>query len=227
MKGETRANLIFILLLIPVLAPGAIILARKSYDTGTAPLAAPPATRAEYAYNDPWQRPPGQMRIVPEKTGRFVAEQARQRFAVREQGQAHWFKQVISSARGFEVLAAANEGDGTVRLGVLSWNPVLTEAAAAARWTLDGRPLAYRGFEAVDLPEPLRQELVKIGFVRPPKQVGWYELALEPARQQQDGTEAAAEPARSSEGRWVVRVAFEAGDERFEDACVVLLPPGR
>ncbi len=224
MGKETRANLIFILVLIPLLAPGAIALVRKSMETGTAPLAAPPITRTEYAYVDPWDRPTARERVVPPKTMRFLQAQAEKRFTPGNDAEVQQFEAVVSSRRTFEVVAASRTSEGAVRIAVAAWNPALTEAAAAAKWQLDGQSLDYRGFEAVDLPEPVRQELVQLSFVRPPKTLGWYDLVLEPD---------AGEKATSGNGdrgryaaadQWVVRVNFHDGDKQVEDACVVLLP---
>ncbi len=224
MGKETRANLIFILVLIPLLAPGAIALVRKSMETGSAPLAAPPITRTEYAYIDPWDRPTARQRVVPPKTLRFMQAQAEKRFTPADGAEVQPFEAVVSSRRTFEVVAAARTPDGAVRIAVAAWNPALTEAAAAAQWQLDGHALDYGGFETVALPEPVRQELVQLSYVRPPKALGWYDLVLEPA---------AAEPEAMANGdrgrhiagdQWVVRVSFHDGDKQIDDACVVLLP---
>jgi len=78
MTRETKYNLIFLAVLLPLLAPGLVVLVSKKMEPGSAPMYMPKAVRQQAAYNDPSPKRPGIERITPLETAQWIAQLGRQ-----------------------------------------------------------------------------------------------------------------------------------------------------
>jgi hypothetical protein len=204
MTRETRANLIFLGLFLAVSLPGAVILVKKKMQPGAAPMGMPDFVRRRVPYMVPLATPDDQvLRVVPPQTGAGVGELIRRRAAGAAEPR-HGPLPVTSSDRVVQVTGLKEEGGRTL-LYLLAWEGgygteaaryrvVATAGAAGERF--DGRVVTA---EPIPVPEAVKKELMSGGYVKPPAQVTWIEVAF-------DAPVAATRPLS-------VRLAYETGGE--------------
>jgi hypothetical protein len=165
MKRETRANLIFIVLLVAATVPGGIMLVKKKLKAGanSGGMMMSDAVRRETAYMDPLPLP-GFIRHVPPKTIAWVGQLA---------DVAPHQEPILSERRTFEVakIVQASQGwDATV----LIWNTrPLDNQEPNSVLIVNGQDVAGELLESkqLSLPREIDNELRDMGFINPPKQI--------------------------------------------------------
>ena len=63
MTRETRNNLVFLVVVVAMLAPGAVILFKKKMQPTLKPMHLPHAVQRQVAYLSPLETPPGKQRV--------------------------------------------------------------------------------------------------------------------------------------------------------------------
>ncbi len=184
MDRETRYNLWFLIVIVIILAPGAVILVRKKLDPAAKPMYLPDAMPRQAAYNDAMQTNPRLERAVPPMTGQWVMQLAQQHWPrVKMVGPEKWYEGLASTRRYFEVVVSAVDAQGVLRLGIVTWDPAMTGQPSALRFAVDGEPMKVSVFNTYAVPKDVRKELQGFRFVNPPLKVGWVELSGETAWQ--------------------------------------------
>lgn len=188
---ERRANLIFIGIMVLLTLPAMIVTVVKFVRGIEAkrPLV-PPAMRSQFAYMDTTPSLIGIPRVVPPKTGSFVAAQAN-RLVRLEPGLRSIvadgdFRPVISEGLHVQLIAQGTQ-DGGYRLGIIGWHPKFAPMPQLYTFTghrADGStaPGTMRAYESGNLPLDVREELQKYGYIQPPSGIVWAILYF-------DGTE--------------------------------------
>lgn len=149
MSKETKVNLIALVVLGVLLAPGAIILFNKKLDPEAAPMYLPSVLPPAFAYNDPWERPPHISRIIPRETGQWVRGVAEERMEGDRQVPIQWLSGAVSRGRGFELAAVATVPEG-YEVGLLVWR-------------LEGDPVPEDWKVEVSTLEPVSVGMPKLG----------------------------------------------------------------
>lgn len=180
MTKETRYNLIFIVLLLAMMLPGAVILFRKKMQPAARPMFEPDPVRKSLAYISPAELPPGMVRVAPphvrEWTTSLLADRAG---AVASRPRDGDGMPLMSERRMFEVLGIATRADGRARVWVLWW---ISRGTDEARWTATGSgkssDVKVARSERLAVPALVRDELGEGGVLLPPKGVMLQELDL-------------------------------------------------
>ena len=180
MKRETRANLIFIVVLIVLMVPGITITIMKRGGKFGRTIQ-PPPTREALSFIDQTAGIAKHMpRVVPPQIGRFVAQMANkiggmQRGLTSLVGDGR-FAPVMSEKLYFQAIARGAYAD-KYRVALIGWSGALLPlpklyAFAGER---DGQALAgtLESYETQNMPIELRQELQAYGYILPPDGFIW------------------------------------------------------
>jgi hypothetical protein len=181
MTKETRYNLIFLVIVIVVLLPGAIFLFRKKMDPNARRADLPDAVPRTVAFMDPQPLPPGMRRVAPPKTVQWLHELARERAGadassnlVDSDGLP-----LMSDDKTFQVVAIKQDRE-TTHIWLACWDPVDEEFFRSAEWSLAlhdrALPAKSGAVESIPIPNPVRDELGENGLLKPPKTLAWREL---------------------------------------------------
>lgn len=178
---ETRANVVFIIVIVALVLPGAIIMTKKklSKNEGYPMLSQP--VRRELAYIDITAGNSALPRVVPPLTGDFVASITSQRLFYHEGLQSlvelgSKIPPILSADRSTQ-LVAMNTTPGRTAFGLLCWSdnatPVDEIWSFSAQTDAGPAPAKGVGMEMILLPLDVRRELQKYGYINPPAQVIW------------------------------------------------------
>lgn len=179
MTKETRANLIFLTVIVVLTAPGLILFVIKHLDRPARGLE-PPPVRTRFAYMDRTPQIAGLSRVTPPATGRFVANVTRQVLSMQSGLQslvgAGRFDAVMSEQLYFQVVAVG-ASKGIYRVALIGWTEKLaplptlyTITGARGQATVPGSLVAY---ESRNMPLEIRKELQDYGYILPPSGVLW------------------------------------------------------
>jgi hypothetical protein len=183
MTRETRANLIFLAIFLAVSIPGAVILVKKKMQPGSAPMGMPDFVRRRLPYMVPLATPDDQViRVIPPQTGAWVGDLIRRRAAGAAEPRQGRLP-VTSADRRVQVTGLKEEGGRTL-LYLLAWEggygvdvaKYRVAATAGAGERFDGRVIKA---ESIAVPEAVKQELMSGGYVKPPANVTWIEVAFD------------------------------------------------
>lgn len=182
MTKETRANLIFVAVLIVLLLPGAIILVNKKMQPGEKGLFYLPTGKPNVAaYNDPMEKP-GEERQVPNEVINWLDQ-----VTASDTGkQAKTFRGRISNKRRFELLCMnqASEqqaGQALPFLITAHWQTQATPNLKVCKLVLErkvadsSKPAAYPlqpiETRTVAVPDHVLEALRDLHYVVPPRQI--------------------------------------------------------
>ena len=168
MSKETRYNLIFLVILLAVMVPGAVMLFRKKLDPSARPMYLPDPVRQTVAYMSPQETPPGMSRVAPPLTAQWISGMKKEiaGMAVARPRDAEGMP-VTSASKAFEVVTyAGNQSEG-FRVLVVFWTPPPQSPA----WSIRGQGGTVEYSKEVALPKSVREELGANGMLIPPKQV--------------------------------------------------------
>ena len=76
MKKDSKYNLIFLVILLAVMVPGAVMLFRKKLEPTARPMYLPDPVRQTLVYISPYETPPGMTRSSPPHTRDWVTQNA-------------------------------------------------------------------------------------------------------------------------------------------------------
>ena len=171
MRRETRLNLVWIVLLIVFMLPGAIIITRKKFKSGEQPMSLREPVRMSAVFMDPSGFPEDFHRVVPRRTADWVTELLRAELGsgvdmlLIEQGVNR--TPPMSSSRRVQLVGWS--GLSPRRALLLAWDESAPDDVAIAAED-DSTPVVLRR-RAVALPREVSLELRDAGYVRPPRQV--------------------------------------------------------
>lgn len=170
MRRETRLNLIWIVVLVALMLPGAITIFRKKFKPGEQPMSFREPVRTSAAYMDPGSFPPGFKRIVPRKTADWLNGMLRERLGVEggmilvEQGTE---RMPPMTANRLVQLAGVTDGSPQRAL-LVAWidspGPLIVSTA-------DGNAAKMIHTESIGVPADVSLELRDAGYVTPPRHV--------------------------------------------------------
>lgn len=174
MQKETKSNLIFLIVLLIILAPGAFILVKKKLDPNSRRMGGPDPVRKATAYIDPFDVPEDFRRLVPPAAEEWVATlMPTQVGRTPTTVPTDHGGPAVSERKMFEVLSVSRNSLG-IQASVLVWNlpnnkqPTLVKAKAAiGKQVLDATNVKI---VKLQIPKPVQDELRTAGFIRPPSQ---------------------------------------------------------
>lgn len=172
MTRETKFNLIFIVVLIILVAPGGYKLFQKKLQPGARYMSRPDSMPTELAYIDEASLDPRLKRVVPPLTANWVRESAEARWKPADAVRPSWHRGLISQQRGAEVLVS-EQSPGSVRMGLLIWQSAGVRAVEKLQATWNHQPGVLESSEILAVPETVRKELRDLGMTRPASQVAW------------------------------------------------------
>ena len=178
MTRETKLNLIFIAILLPLLAPGGYMLFKAKLDPNARPMYLPKAVRQEAAYMDPMERP-GIHRVTPAKTTHWAGEIVTMTMGGSGTGRGDVYAGEISELRSFELVAQRFDDAGAWRLGLVLWDPALIDRAESLQFEVNGKPVASPKIAIFLTPNDVALELRDLGYVLPPKRVAVAALTVD------------------------------------------------
>lgn len=172
MTRDTRNNLIFLAILIPLILPGAIMLFKAKLDPDAKRMFQPDFVRKEVLYNNYDDQRPTDHRLVPVMTSQWLQSEAYTMFHPAVQAHVKLLSGFASNEHRFEVSAIATSKDAGTFLLAVVWDPNVT----SPKFVLGDDPMAQVATFTRDLPPAVRKELQKSGFVKPPNQIQAYML---------------------------------------------------
>ena len=188
MKRETRTNVIFLVVLLALTLPGAVMMFVRKLQPNQRMNYEPQGIRLTEAYNNPQTATSSAIRQFPPKTlawtaASYAAESGRPPLRYVAAGGRE--QPVISQGRRFELLGyAPPAGGGPATLDVLFWSNDFAagDAAITGRASFAdaaaARPVASATARTLVVPEAVVQELLDEGFSKPPRRVSLLRLTL-------------------------------------------------
>ena len=184
MRRDTRANLLFLLIFLGLILPGAVIVFKKRLNGTAPPLGMPDFVRKRLPYMVPLPTPDDQvLRVVPPLTGEWVSQLARERAGGAEvltRGPVP----ITSSDRIVQMVAMRDEAAAGTAVYLLAWEGGYGEEAARYRVTAtvgDGEAVTGRvvSATAIPMPTPVKRELMDGGYIKPSANVTWIEVRFD------------------------------------------------
>ena len=178
MTRETKRNLIFLGILIPLMAPGGIILFNKKLNPDERYIGAPDPVRTGTPYMDRMFPGPQMRRVVPVVTERFVVEQLRLRSGYGEAQPLLDAKDgllpLMSQRYLFQwVYVEPQQAGGTSRVHLLVWSDGAPTDSAAYGVSTPGGPGAIVSVSVVAQSKQQQRALQDDGLIKPPADVRW------------------------------------------------------
>jgi len=177
MERETRLNLIFLAVFLAISLPGAVILFKKKLDPNAAPMYLPDPVRQRLPYMAPQWTPDEVVRVIPQQTGQWVEQ------ITREQGGGNEIllreRLPILSADRLIQVAAIKSTPTTQTFYLIAWDNFGTDARHYdASLIVAGQKHTgkIRAIRNIPMPQPVHQELLTAGYVKPRHWIAWIEL---------------------------------------------------
>jgi hypothetical protein len=176
MTQETKRNLIFLAILVPLMAPGGIILFMKKLNPDERYIGAPDPVRLGTPYIDRLPTGPQMRRVVPVGVGQFVAEELRRRtgtpWAQPMLEPQHGLLPLMSDQRLFQwVYLASVEGVGKAH--VLVWSERAPREASGYTLSTPAGPAKVLDVAVVEQSDKLQRALQDAGLIKPARNVRW------------------------------------------------------
>jgi hypothetical protein len=189
MRRETRANLIFLGVLLCLMGPPiAMTIARRWGEPQR--RIEPPQKRDALAFIDRTAGPASHMpRVVPPELGAYVA-QLGQRLVGIQRG----LRSLVGDGRFAPIMSdklylqwvGEGERDGQYLAAIVGWDGKFLPLPSTYRFsaTRDGRPVNVKleSYETLNMPIEIRRELQSYGYILPPDGLIWMILSFEGPR---------------------------------------------
>ena len=160
-----RNNLIFLVALLLLSAPGLVILVGKALRGEGGLRSDPPSVRVATPYLNPVGTAPGVTRSVPPQTLAWVDSVSREvlgKPALRRKAAGGRPDPIVGESRAAELLSL----DPPV---VLVWQHEEGPAAESVAVVIDGEATAAESLETFPVPPEVRHELQQFGYPNPPR----------------------------------------------------------
>ncbi len=179
MSKELRANLIFLIILLVLIAPGFIILIRKKLAGSDQPNYMPDPVPHAAAFNQPPPVPPKVDRVEPTIVRAWVSNQVQERFDPKAAllRSADGTAPVMGDRYITQAAMISRSDAGNVRVALLVWDAAASVSKAPAKMSIvtPAGSMAADATDAfsVDVPKDVRHALQSVGFIDPPEKVLW------------------------------------------------------
>lgn len=215
MTRETRLNLWFLAIFLVISLPGAVILFIKKLDPAASRMDEPDAVQTQLPYMAPAPAPPETRWMVPPVTHRWLAELTQQKTGgpiVSAVPPGPEWEPVISADHHLQIMSVHAES-GSIHLALIIWDSRSSDDPNRLKLSMhvggrDLPTLAVRT-ESVEIPAPVRHELVNLGYAHPPAQVEWIACdaqgTIDPGAQAIIELTGAAGPAARTSVVWTIR----------------------
>jgi hypothetical protein len=212
---ETRLNLWFLAIFLVISLPGAVILFIKKLDPAASRMDEPDAVQTQLPYLAPVPAPPETRWMVPPVTHRWLTELTQQKtggpIASAVPPGPEW-EPVISGDHHVQVMSI-NSQSGRAHLALIIWDRASSDKPNGLKLTMHAAdrdlPTQLVRAESVEIPAPVRHELVSLGYAHPPVQVEWVECdaqgTIDPGVQATVELTGAAGPAARTSVSWTIR----------------------
>lgn len=180
MQRETRINLLFGVIIIAIMAPGAYRLFKKKLDPAAPPMYLPEPVRRSAVYFDPNDAPLSK-RTIPRQTAGWIDDLLAERLGTNagmllvDTGNEK--SPVLSESRRWQLAQLQDRPDGRVGM-LIGFADELPTSSGATSITLDDQPVTIRSFEVIEVPRVLHRELRDAGFVQPPRTIRMVQIDL-------------------------------------------------
>ena len=189
MKREIKANVIFAVILLILVAPGAIILVRKKLNGPSDPNYMPKALHNSVAFNQPPPFPPGLPRVEPSDVSKWVGTE----LVARSNGLAIPIRNptdqsAIMGSRFRTQLLGQQIIDGKLRIYLLIWDESVTQQSLLKITSVPNNLAGtIQTFASLTPPKNIRHALQRCGYVDPPVSAVWVEVNFDTNTQNVNG----------------------------------------
>lgn len=173
MRRETRINLIVLVVILVLVAPGGVRLFMKKLQPGANTMDFREPVRTSLVYMDPIKSPPQIRRTIPRGVAEWIATRNRAVIDVGggmrlvEAGTER--RPILSESRRLQLVQWRDDPQGSTRLlYLLLWESIPGDDVTL-RGDRDGATIQRQ--QRTPLPAPIRKELRDAGYVQPPLEV--------------------------------------------------------
>lgn len=175
MRNESRANIIFFVVLLVLILPGFVILMRKKLSGPTDPVHLPPLVPHQAAYIQPEPVPPRAPRIEPPVVRAWVERELHDRVdpnatLARDRTGAG----AVVSDRFVTQLVHASDRQIVLLVWSADTDPRTVKISTDSIEESDVE--VTRTF--IDVPKDIRHALQDVGYTNPPERIEWVQIAL-------------------------------------------------
>lgn len=183
MTKETKRNLIFLTILVPLMAPGGIILFMKKLNPDERYIGAPDPVRLGTPYVDRMPTGPQMRRVVPVLVGQFVEQELRQRTgdtqAMPLLEPQDELLPLMSEKRLFQWVYT-EAAEGVAKVYVLVWSERAPREVSAYTLTTPAGPAKVLDVAVVEQSGKLQKALQDAGLIKPARNVRWIVAEVPP-----------------------------------------------
>jgi hypothetical protein len=174
MRKESRANVIFFLVVLVLIAPGFVILMRKKLAGPTDPAHLPTMIPHQAAYIQPDPIPPRAPRVEPPEVRAWVTRQLHDRFdpnasVLRDDTGAG---AVVSDAYATQLVHVDDQ-----RLILLVWSADVERVSLGTQG--EEADIATVEPAWIDVTRDIRHTLQRVGYTDPPERIAWVDVPLD------------------------------------------------
>lgn len=177
MQRETRINLIFLSGFLVLAAPGAVLLVHKTLKNGGNRISQPDAVVTRMPFMTPPPTPDGIKWIAPDLTMGWLRDFLEGRLPASAVPPGPRWEPVISEDHALQLMDTAKTDSGW-HVALVLWQAPAFPLRDMFKLAVANHPdqaFTITRADAADIPQPVRRELVTLGFMRPPQQVVWIE----------------------------------------------------
>ena len=212
---ETRINLWFLAIFLVISLPGAVILFIKKLDPSAPRMDEPDAVLTRLPYMTPAPSLSKVRWMVPPVTYRWLTELTQKKtggtMASALPPGPEW-EPVISADHRVQVMSTSTR-NGMTHLALAVWDSPSADDASRVKlaFQVSGHdvPIEIVQTDSVEIPGPVRHELVSLGYSHPPARIEWIDCdakgTIEPGAQAVLTCTGAAPSAAQSQVTWTIR----------------------
>lgn len=174
MKTESKANLIFVTILIILMVPGVFMLVRRKLNGDRTSAALPDPVPYALAYNQPPPTPPGLPRMEPPFVRDWVQQIVREKIGIDTSVLRNANEPIVSDAYFTQALSVTRHENGPSDIWLMIWRDAPTPSAGDPQIFLtpaSAKPAASISIEPIDVPKDVRHALQGVGYIDPPPRV--------------------------------------------------------
>lgn len=171
MQKESKANLIFVVVLIITMVPGVTMLIRRKLNGDRTTSALPDPVPYALAYNQPPPTPPGLQRMEPPFVRDWVSGIVRDKIGPDVRLLTVSNQPVVSDGYFTQAVALVPSADGGSDLWLLIWRDAPPPSDTDPQVTAPARDNAVASavsLQPIDIPPDVRHALQSVGYIDPP-----------------------------------------------------------
>ncbi|GIW76893.1 MAG: hypothetical protein KatS3mg104_1956 [Phycisphaerae bacterium] len=172
MRKETKANLVFALLLLILIAPGFFILMKKKLSGSTEPAHLPPLIPHEAAYIQPEPIPPRAPRVEPPEVRGWVMTLLHDQIDPNSRMVRDPLNDSPIVGNRYTTQLVYMNHD---KLVFLIWSDNVPSVRV---WVDGSSELVTDSVTWIEIPKHIRHVLQKVGYIDPPQRIAWVQAKL-------------------------------------------------